>query len=189
MHNRTLLCLALVVGAAASASLAAAQEAGTVRWSAQVAMIDFSQRDSAERFAGLIREAQERTILYLDWTFKNAARSEIFASIVTQGGTFATDEQICGHVERSAARSGGLTIRGKPDPANHYLLLEMMLDIESGAPFARARCEYVPSVSALRLRGFFYVTSIGTATADKLEFMPVSVPAHQVPETFLKHLQ
>lgn len=165
-------------------------EANGFAWNAQTAVIDFASPNGGRQFGALVEEAHQRTILYLDWTMKGAAGSGLFDRVDEDGDERpVSDEAICGHVERGAGRPGGFVVSGKPDPDNNHLLFEMTLDVTRGAPFARARCEYADAGQALRVRGFFYVTNIGTATADRYEFQPLSVPAHIVPEMFLEHLR
>lgn len=154
MHGRILLSLAFAMGAIVPVSLANAQNVGAPSWSAQAAIIDFSAPESAERFAGLVEEAHEKTILYLDWTFRNAAQSGLYVNVTTDDNAPVSNQAICEHVKRSALRPGGFVISGKPDPDNNHLLFEMTVDLATGAPFARARCEYAQSRVALRLRGF-----------------------------------
>ena len=164
-------------------------EANGFAWHAQTAVIDFASPDSGRQFGDLVEEAYEKTILYLDWTMQNAARSGLFGQIGADDGDPLTDSAICVHVERLASQPDGFTISGKPNPDNNHLLFEMSLDIERGTPFARARCEYVEGANALRLRGFFYVTTLGTATATKLEFQPVSVSAQSIPASLYELLR
>lgn len=140
------------------------REVGAAIWYAQTAVIDFASPDSGQQFGYLVEQAHEKSVLYLDWTMKAASRSGLFAQIAEDGDPSPTDEVICEHVERNASRPGGLVFSGKPDPDNNHLLFEMTLDLSRGAPFARARCEYVDGTHALRMRGFFYVTNIRTAT-------------------------
>src|SRR5690606_30132201 len=129
------------------------------------------------------------TIIYLDWTLLNTARTDWGRTIGNDDVEPVADEAICEHIAQKADAPGGIVLSGKPDRDNNHLLFEMTLDLASGAPFARARCEYAQGRIALRLRGFFYVTNIATATAENLEFKPVSIPAHRVPGAFLEHLR
>jgi len=156
-------------------------------WSAQKATIDFSSPDAGRQLAGLAEEAYDKTIVYLDWTMKNAGQS-LFGGIDT-GDEGASTDALCAVLERRAARPGGVSVSGQPDSGNHHLRFTMTLDTARGAPFARVRCEYAQSTPVLRVRGFFYVTDIGTATTYMLEFQPLAIPAHLVPATFLKHLR
>ncbi len=159
-------------------------------WHAQKAVIDFSLEDSGRTLVELIEDASAKTILYIDWTMRNAGKSELFGRASEEGSTDAgVDQETCPDIERYATRPGGVVLSGRPDANNNHLLLRMTVDTGRGAPFARARCEYADSLTALRLRGFFYVTNIGTATARQLEFQPVAIPAHRVPASFLEHLK
>src|SRR5690606_33701339 len=157
-------------------------------WRAQRATIDFASLDGERQFGALVREAHERTIIYLDWTLLHTAQTDWGRTVGSDDAERVTAEAICEQIAQKAGRPGGVVLSGKPDRDSNHLLFEMTLDLDSGAPFARARCEYAQGRTALRLRGFFYVTIIGTATAENLEFKPVSVPAHQGPEEFLEHL-
>ncbi|MET3791051.1 hypothetical protein [Aquamicrobium terrae] len=188
------VAIAMSMAAALPLSIAAKAESvpETVdfAWSAQTAVIDFASPNGGRQFGEMVEAAHEKTILYLDWTMKGAAGSGLFDQVGEDGDDRpVADEAICGHVERGANRPAGFVVSGKPDPENNHLLFEMTLDVGRGAPFARARCEYADAGQALRVRGFFYVTNIGTATADRYEFHPISVPAHVVPERFLKNLR
>ncbi|MBO9357628.1 DUF1311 domain-containing protein [Bordetella petrii] len=157
--------------------------------SAQKAVIDFSSRDAGRHLANLIEEAHEKTIVYLDWTIKHIARSGLFEQSDADHADTLTSEVLCGRIERRAARPGGVLVFGQPDRDNHHLLLSMTLDTARGAPFARIRCEYAQGAIVLRLRGFFYVTDIGTATALQLELQPIAIPAHRIPASFLENLR
>lgn len=174
------------VGAMAQSQSGAAENG--FAWRAQKVTIDFASSDGERQFGALVQEAHERVIIYLDWTLLNTARTDWGRTIGSDDAEPVTDEAICEHIAQKADGPGGIVLSGKPDRDNNHLLFEMTLDLASGAPFARARCEYAQGGTALRLRGFFYVTNIGTATAENLEFKPVSVPAHRVPEEFLEHL-
>ncbi|RXZ66341.1 hypothetical protein [Pelagerythrobacter rhizovicinus] len=158
-------------------------------WSAQKATIDFATPDGKRQFGALLQDAHEKTILYLDWTLLNAAQTRWGQTVGSDGEETATDDTTCGHIERRASGPDGVVISGRPDPENNHLLFKMALDLARGAPFARVRCEYANGRIALRLRGFFYVTNIGTATANNLEFSPVSIPADRVPAAFLQYLR
>lgn len=147
-------------------------------WRAQTAVIDFAEPGSGKQFADLVEDAHEKSILYLDWTMKGAAGSGLFDWIGADSGDPGSDEAVCDRAESDAGRPGGFVISGRPDPDNNHLLLEMTLDTAHGAPFARVRCEYANAKQVLRVRGFFYVTNIGTATAHNVEFQPISIPAH-----------
>lgn len=179
--------LALSIPVMAQAESATAADG--FAWSAQKATIDFSSPDSGRQFSALVQEAHEKTILYLDWTLLNAAQTRWGRAIARKGEESAADDAVCKIIEREAISSDGIVISGKPDPDNNHLLFEMAVNLTAGAPFARARCEYAQSRIGLRLRGFFYVTDIETATANRLEFTPISVPAHTVPPAFRKHLR
>ncbi len=152
-------------------------------------MIVFGSPKYERQFGDLGEQAYEKTILYLDWTMMGTAGSGLFDWIGADSGDPGSDEAVCDRAESDAGRPGGFVISGRPDPDNNHLLLEMTLDTARGAPFARVRCEYANAKQVLRVRGFFYVTNIGTATAHNVEFQPISIPAHVVPESFLKHLR
>lgn len=193
-----LVCVLAFVGQAGAAEPNIAQNIRACRedpclresaLSAQKALIDFSSREAERQLADLAEDAHEKTIVYLDWTIKNIEESAFFGRLGTDDATTVSDDMLCGEFERRASRPGGVLISGQPDRDNHHLLLSMTLDTARGAPFARVRCEYAPSAIALRLRGFFYVTDIRTATAQHLEFQPVRIPAYAVPVGLLEFLR
>lgn len=185
--------VAMSLAAAVQTSFTARAEqlpvANGFAWNAQTAVIDFASPGSGRQFGDLVEQAHEKTILYLDWTMMGTAGSGLFDWIGADGGNPVSDEAVCERAERDARRPGGFVISGRPDPDHKHLLLEMTLDTTRGAPFTRVRCEYANARQVLRVRGFYYVTNIGTATAHNVEFQPISIPAHVVPESFLKHLR
>ncbi|MDF2097530.1 hypothetical protein [Aquibaculum arenosum] len=190
--QRAVLIAMLMVVASSMAVTTKAEPmpgAAALAWTAQKAVIDFAAANGGRHLRTLVEDAHDKTILYLDWTMRDAARSGLFEKIRADGNGPVTDKTICEHIERRASRPGGVLISGKPDPDNNHLLFDMTLDLARGAPFARARCEYAENTYVLRLRGFFYVTNVGMATAKNLEFQPVAIPAHLVPATFLEHLR
>ncbi len=200
MDLRSSMCkasrrVAIAMSMAAALPLSIAAKAESVpetvdfAWSAQTAVIDFASPNGGRQFGEMVERAHEKTILYLDWTMMGTAGSGLFDWIGADNGNPVSDEVVCKRAERDASREGGFVISGKPDPDNNHLLLEMTLDTTRGAPFTRVRCEYANARQVLRVRGFFYVTNIGTATAHNVEFQPISIPAHVVPESFLKHLR
>ena len=192
--ERALACfdgLLAVVASAAPATVASESvkaSSGFV-WSAQKAIVDVASPEGKRQLGALLQEAHEKTILYLDWTLLNAAQTRWGRAVGRDDEKTVTDDTVCGNIERQASQPGGIVISGKPDPENNQLLFEMTLDLTRGEPCARARCEYAKSQVALRLRGFFYVTDMGTATANDLELSPISVPAHALPAAFLSYLR
>lgn len=158
-------------------------------WGAQQEVLDLATPKGQKRLAALAEQAHDHTLAYIDWTLKNAAASPLFAKHNAGSDGQPADEEICVRVEQSAARPGGYSVAGKPDPGNNHLLVDIKLDTAAGAPFARARCEYSEGAHALRIRGFYYVTNIGVPTAHTLEFTPLRVAPHTIPPSIRKFMR
>ncbi len=158
-------------------------------WAASVATIDFDRADGGKQFEEVVEAAHSRTLVYLDWTFRNAVKSGLFDDFTTEADPLAADQAICQKVEEAVQEAGGYVLSGKPNADNNHLLFSLKMDLVEGAPFARARCEYSGNAHSLRVRGFYYVTNTGTATAHNREFTPVAMPVNAVPPDLLQSLQ
>lgn len=203
---------AAVSGAVGFVALLAASGAAsgepTFPFAKSVEIIDYRDDGEPARFATVVEKAAANSFVYIDWSFKGAGAAEIFggsppepAASAPAGSdaqapeaaqaeeTAKSDERVCEEAQIEVWRSGAYTLDGKPDSDNNHLLFNLDLKIGRNDPFAHVGCEYVAASHGLRVRGFFHVYELGTATANNFQFVSVVVPAYVVPRDFFTEEQ
>src|SRR5690554_2654723 len=86
--QRAVLIAMLMVVASSMAVTTKAEPmpgAAALAWTAQKAVIDFAAANGGRHLRTLVEDAHDKTILYLDWTMRDAARSGLFEKIRADG--------------------------------------------------------------------------------------------------------
>ncbi|MDT1062092.1 hypothetical protein RM190_09505 [Paracoccus sp. CPCC 101403] len=177
----------IVTSVAAILGLAgAAAGNGDFPFARSVERLDLSTADAGARFQQIVEGVAKTPLVYLDWQFAGFLGNEVFGSLAGDSAGDDAEGVACDALAQDGA-PGPLT--GRPNAENNHLLLGMDLPIPGDDPFDTAACEFfngAPSGQGLRIRGFFYVADIKTATADQYWLRPVSVDATSIPQDFLK---
>lgn len=166
---------------------APAQAEGTFPFKADRLAVDFANPQSVAAFERHIATAGARPLVYIDWKWFSPSRAGMFGAGAGEGEGAAaadTDEVICEKLTRRAGTGGMVEFGGRPNAANDKLLATFRLWFASDDPFTILRCEEFGGHRPVRLRGFFYVTDVGTAGGASLR---VSLGAHgcdRIPAAF-----
>lgn len=149
-----------------------------------LATIDLTEPEGLEQFENAVSILPQTPMVYLDWHLAGFGSNEVFAALAPELDGEEADAAACARLD-APEPVGSLT--GKPNPDNSHLLLTIQMPANGTLPFASAQCEFFsPSVTpnALRLRGFFYVTDIRTATADHYGLRPLNIDPLAIPRDF-----
>lgn len=149
-----------------------------------LATLDLATPDGLTQFETTVGNLRQTPMVYLDWHLAGFGANEVFAELAPDLDGEDADAAAC---ERLAAPEPVGTLSGKANPDNNHLLLTIQLPQGDAVPFASSQCEFFsPTVTphAVRLRGFYHVTDIRTATADHFGLRPLDVEPSAVPRDF-----